>query len=433
VKLKDLQERRALLITEMRAITEKPAGDGGDLSAEQASRFDALKAELQGVDARVERQRVLDEAERRMSGETLHGDKRLDMELRGYSLTRALAGAAGLEVDWGRERELSAELAKRAGRPFQGIAVPMSLFTHAPMEQRVFTTTNPAGGPGSNIIPQDYRPDQFIDILRPNSVVYRMGARMLTGLMGDVKIPRLKVSAGLSWVAENAAISATDPQAEQVSLAPKHAGSIVEFSRNLLLQTSPDVEQLLRMDMARIVATGIDKVSVNGGGSNEPVGILATAGIGDVPLGANGAAPTWASVLQLIETAQLADGPTASAGFLTSHKAVRKMRSTVKVATTDSVMIQEAPNALAGYPLAASNNVPSNLTKGSSGAVCSALIFGDLSEVLIGVWSELDILVNPFESTAYSKGNVQVRAMASVDVKLRHPASFAAIKDMLTT
>lgn len=432
MRLNDLLERRAVLVAEMRSITTKPAGEGGDLSAEQATKFDSLKTELEGVEKRIERQRVLDEAERRMSGETIHGDRQLDTELRGYSLTRALAGAAGLEVDWGRERELSQEIARRAGRPFQGIAIPLSLFTDAPVEQRVFTSTLPAGGPGSNLIPTDYRPDQVIDILRPKSVVYRMGARLLTGLMGDVKIPRLKVSAGLSWVAENAAITAADPQADQVALTPKHAGSIVEFSRNMLLQTSPDIEQLLRMDMAAIIAAGIDKVAVNGGGANEPVGILQTAGIGVVALGVDGAAPTWASVLSLIETAQLADAPTAAAGFITTHKAVRKMRSTVKVATTDSVMIQEEPKALAGYPLAASNNVPSNLTKGV-GTNLSALIFGDLSELLIGLWSELDILVNPFESTAYSKGNVQVRAMATLDVKLRHAASFAAIKDMLTT
>lgn len=434
VKLKDLQERRAVLVTEMRALTEKPAGQGGDLSTEQSQRFDALKGELEGVEQSLGRQKLIDDAERRMSGETIHGDKRLDTELRGYSLTRAIAGAAGLEgVDWGRERELSQEIAKRAGRPFQGIAIPMSLFTHAPLEQRVFTTANPAAGPGSNIIPTDYRADQFIDILRPNSVVYRMGARLLTGLVGNVAIPRLKASATLAWVAENAAITAADPQSDQVTLAPKHAGSIVEFSRNMLLQSSPDIEQLLRMDMAKIVATGIDRVAIQGGGTNEPVGILSTTGIGDVALGTNGGAPTWAAVLQLIETAQLANAATASAGFITTYKAVRKMRSSVKVATTDSVMIQEEPNALAGYSLAASNNVPSNLVKGTSGAVCSALIFGDLSELLIGLWSELDILVNPFESTAYSKGNVQIRAMATLDVKLRQPTAFAATKDMLTT
>jgi HK97 family phage major capsid protein len=255
---------------------------------------------------------------------------------------------------------------------------------------------------------------------------------MLTGLVGNVAIPRLKVSSAFAWVAENAAISAVDPQTEQVSLTPKHGGIIVEFSRNLLLQTSPDVESLLRMDMARSIATGIDKAAINGGGSNEPVGILATSGVTDLTPGSgNGTAPTWAIVLSFIQS--VLDANAEAQGFLTTNNMVKKMRGTVRVATTDSRMIQEEPNSLAGYPLRTSTNVPNNLVKGISGAVCSAMIFGDFSEVLIGVWSELDVLVNPYESTAYSKGNVQIRAMATLDVKLRHPLSFAIQKDFLTT
>jgi HK97 family phage major capsid protein len=96
-------------------------------------------------------------------------------------------------------------------------------------------------------------------------------------------------------------------------------------------------------------------------------------------------------------------------------------------------MIMQGRDTLADYPLVATSLVPSNLVKGTSGAVCSALIFGNFSDVLLGYWSELDILVNPYESTAYTKGNVQVRGFITMDVKLRHPESFAAIQDMLTT
>lgn len=433
---RDLKEKRASLISEMRQITDHPADNGGDLSAEQWTKIDALKPQLAATEKAIAHQEYLDDAERRMQGQSIsgHGDERLDHELRGYSLTRALAGMAGLGVDWAHEKELSLEIEKRSGRKFEGIAVPMGLFTHAPREdyeRRVFTSTAPAGGPGSNIIPSDYRPEAFIDILRPNAAIYRMGATMLTGLQGNVAIPRLKVSSAFAWVAENAAISAVDPQTEQVTLAPKHGGIIVEFSRNLLLQSSPDIESLLRMDMAKSIATGIDKAAIVGGGSNEPVGILATSGIGDVPGGTAGLAPTWANVLALIAAVQNANGSTA--GFLTTPNFVAKARGTVRVASTDSRMIMEEPATLAGYPVGVSTNVPNNLVKGGSGAVCSVLIFGDFSEVLIGVWSELDVLVNPYESTAYSKGNVQIRAMATLDVKLRHPLSFAATKDVLTT
>jgi len=430
---RDLLEKRANLVSEMRQITTAANGDGGDLSAEQSQKFDSFKTQLEALEKQIQRQHFLDDAERRMAGEPINGngDHRLDAELRGYSLTKAIAGAAGLSVDWGREKELSTEIAKRSGRSFEGIAVPMALFTNAPYEKRVITTALPAGGPGANLISTDFRGDQFIDILRPNSLVYRSGATMLTGLIGNVTIPALTVDNTLSWVAENAAITATDPEVDPVTLAPKHCGIRTEYSRNMLLQTSPSIESILRTDMAKVIASGIDKAAITGGGSNEPVGILATSGIGDVPGGTDSLAPTWANVLALIATVQNANG--SAMGFITTHNAVKKMRSTVRVATTDSRMIMEGRDTLADYPLSASSNVPNNLVKGTSGSVCSALIFGDFSEVLIGVWSELDVLVNPFESTAYSKGNVQIRAMATLDIKLRHAASFAATKDLLTT
>jgi hypothetical protein len=83
-----------------------------------------------------------------------------------------------------------------------------------------------------------------------------------------------------------------------------------------------------------------------------------------------------------------------------------------------------------GVPVAYTNLVTSAGTKGS-GTGLSTLLYGNWSDLLIGVWSELDILVNPFESTAYSKGNVQIRAMMTVDIAVRHPESFAAITDIV--
>jgi HK97 family phage major capsid protein len=354
-------------------------------------------------------------------------DGHLESELRSFSLRKAIAGAAGLpNVDWGRERELSQEVARRAGRPFQGLAVPMSVF-----EQRIVTTALPAGGPGANLIATDFRGDQYIDRLRAALRVKQLGARVLSGLVGNVAIPRLKASATSGWVAENTPLSASDVQVEQVTLSPRHVGALTEYSRNMLLQSSPDIEDLLRDDFAQVLAAAVDAAAIQGGGANQPTGILATAGIGSVALGVAGGPPTWASVIGLTAAVEQADA--TGTGFLTNFRATAKMRSTVRVATTDSVMIMEARDTLAGYPLVATSLVPSNLVKGASGAVCSALIFGNFADVLLGYWSELDILVNPYEATAYPKGNVQIRGFITMDVKLRHPESFAAIQDMTTT
>src|SRR4030095_10562262 len=131
---RDLLEKRASLVSEMRAITAQANGDGGDLSAEQAEKFNAMKSQLEKIELQVDRQKFVDEAERRMNGQNItgNGDAHLDGALEHYSFVRAVAGAAGLAVDDGLEREIDTELKKKSGRPFEGRAVPLSVLTHAP-------------------------------------------------------------------------------------------------------------------------------------------------------------------------------------------------------------------------------------------------------------------------------------------------------------
>lgn len=423
MNLRSILARREAIRTELRAINE---AHPDALPAEQQARWAALEAEATALNAAEQRTALLDDMDRRASGTPIAGSKpdaRWDSEVRSFSIIRAIAGAANLPgVDAGREREISAEVARRSGRAFQGIAIPMAALS-GPVEQRVFT----AGGSGGNLVATNLLADQFIDKLRAALVIRRLGATLLSGLSGNVAIPKLTADATGYWVADNAAITASDPTIAQVTLAPKTCGAITEFSRLMLLQASPDVEQLVRNDLAAVLAQALDIAAINGSGSsNQPKGILNTSGIGSVALGTNGAALTYANVVDLMGAVQDANGETASSAFLTNPK-VR--RAAVKLVDSqgrplgEDVVFQNVPRAF-------TTNVPSTLVKGSS-SVCSALIYGDFSQLLVGLWSELDILVNPYESTAYSKGNVQVRAAMTVDIAVRHAESFAAIVDIL--
>lgn len=410
MSLKDLLEKRARTIAAMREITSAPAGQGGDLTEEQAHKFDELRGDLTATEKAIERAQSLDEAERRMQGQPLAGDARLDREIRSrFRLTRALAGAAGLGVDWGFEREVQTELAKRAGRTAEGIFIPTEVF-----ETRVLTTST-----GAELVPTEHRPDQYINALTAASVVRGLGARVLAGLTGNLSIPRETDSPAAGWVAENAALSADDADFDAVTLAPKHAGAISEYSRNMLLQASPDVEGLLRQMLARNIALSIDRAAIKGGGTNEPKGVLATTGIQTVT------AP--ASIFEAVaDAAALADAENvgASRAILTTPE-VRKIAAT-------ALDLQGRPLGVASVfnniPATFSNQVPKTLGGGTE----HGLIYGDWSELLIGIWSEIDILVNPFESTAYAKGNVSVRAMATVDFAVRHPKAFVSVEDVTT-
>ena len=136
-------------------------------------------------------------------------------------------------------------------------------------------------------------------------------------------------------------------------------------------------------------------------------------------------------MLAIINELAIDDALMGQQGWLTNPDFVKKARSTVKVASTDSQMIMADPGSLAGYPLRQSTHVPNNGTKGS-GRNLSSIIFGNWPDLLIGYWSAVDILLNPYHTAIYSKGGVRIVALQDVDIDVRHPESFAAATDVIT-
>ena len=106
----------------------------------------------------------------------------------------------------------------------------------------------------------------------------------------------------------------------------------------------------------------------------------------DISTGTDVAALTWADITALVKLVEEDNGVVNgnAAGFL-SHPSVKaKMSQTVKVASTDSVMLLNDPwNNIYGYPAAFSSNVPTTLDPGDGGNDASALIFGDFSQLII--------------------------------------------------
>ena len=143
-------------------------------------------------------------------------------------------------------------------------------------------------------------------------------------------------------------------------------------------------------------------------------------------MGTNGAAMNIDTPVDIMAKLQYADAPATSRGFLGSQK--------VMIAAMKLKDGQALPYGLdtvfQGERREFSTNVPSNLTKGT-GTNLSALIYGNWADLLIGYWSAFDLLVNPFETAAYEKGNVSVRAMLTADIQLRYVESFSAAKDII--
>jgi HK97 family phage major capsid protein/HK97 family phage prohead protease len=345
-------------------------------------------------------------------------------ERQSYSLLRAFrAASTGREVT-GFEREVSDEIAKRTGKEARGFYVPSDIF-----KRDLTVGTDAAGG---FLKPTDHLGGEFVDALRANLVTANLGARMMSGLSGDVAIPALNAKTSVGFVAENAAPGAEGaPTFRQITMAPKTIAQYVDLSRKLMMQSDPSVEQIIRDDMLRQFAAKIDDVAIEGGGSNEPTGITGTTGIGSVAIGTNGGAITYAKIADLEKEVAIDNALGGNLSFLTNPKVVSAMRTIPRQASgVEGNFILNDTNSILGYGVASSTLVPSNLTKGTASAVCSAMIFGNFADLMIGMFGGLDVLVDPY--TGSSTGATRIAMFQDVDVAVRHAESFAAILDITT-
>lgn len=348
-------------------------------------------------------------------------------EVRSFSFLRAFNALANptdrraLEAA-AFELECSDAVGSKLGKRAQGIYVPFDVLSR---DLTVGTTT--AGG---HTVGTDVMGSDFISLLRNNMVTASLGARMMSGLVGNVAIPRQTGGATAYWVAESGAPTESSQAFDQVALSPKTVGAFTDISRKLLLQSSLDVEALVRSDLATVLALAIDAAAINGSGSsNQPKGILNQTGIGSVAGGTNGAAPTWANMVDLESAISSANADVGALSYLTNAKVRGKLKQTVKAANT-AAFVWENGNLVNGYNAAVSNQVPSTLTKGTASGVCSAIIFGNWNDLLMGMWGTLDLTVDPYSNS--TSGTLRIVALQDVDVAVRHPESFAAMVDALT-
>jgi len=412
MNLSSIREQRAAKVAEMRNLLAAAESGKRALTADEQAKFDTLKAAVTDLESQEARAQFLADAERRMVGAPADGEHRDRASLEGrVSLLRMLQAQTEQRALTGAEAEYHAEAERRTGRKAQGYFLPM-----AALETRVNLTST-----SGDLVPTDHRADQFIGPLRNNLLARQLGVRVLSGLSGNVTIPKQATSTSVGWVAENSAVSDTGITTDPITLAPKHCGGVTEMSRQLIMQSSPDIEQLLRDDLAYQLAKAIDSALIIGGGANEPDGVLSTAGI----LTANLATLSWANLLGMVK--QLEEGNTlsASTAWLAAPAVRPKLMSTLKTAAVSGYLMEGG--RVADIPAYFSNQVPVNATPNPD---TLRMILGDWSQVILGVWSEVDVMVNGYAETAFNRGGVLVRAMSTVDIAVRHPTAFVHAEDI---
>ena len=251
----------------------------------------------------------------------------------------------------------------------------------------------------------------FIEILRNRSVAFRMGVRRLSGLTGNVTIPKQTVAGTAYWLAnEGAGITEGDQTFVQIALTPKTVGAYTEVSRQLLLQSDPSAEAIVSNDLASQVAMAADLAVLNGTGTAQPTGIIQTSGIGAV----TGTTLAYAGILEFQTDVAAANVIPQAGGYVTTPAVAGLLSARSRFANTDTPLwngnIWDA--TMAGFPAMSSMQMPT-----------ADMLFGDWSEVVVGEWGVLEVEVNPYAN--FAAGIIGVRAIYSMDVAVRRAAAFS--------
>ena len=307
--------------------------------------------------------------------------------------------------------------------------------------QRDLSTATVAAG--SAIVQTDVLASSFIDLLRNAMMLRAMGCTVLSGLVGNVAIPRQTGAATVGWVAQAAAATESDAVFAQVTMIPRTVHAIQDYTRELLLQGSLDVEALVRADLAAVVALAIDMAGLHGtGAGNQPTGIANTAGIGSEAGGANGAVPTWDNVVNLETLVAIQNAAVERVGYLTNSRVRGRLKRQPIVAGQPVFVWGGMPGAdradaeagfgtMNGYRAGVTNQVSNTLTKGTSTGICSAIFFGNWRDLLVGEWGALELLTDNITQAANRV--IRVHAYQTADIAVRRAQSFAAMLDALTT
>ncbi|WP_025041023.1 phage major capsid protein [Nitrosospira briensis] len=371
-------------------------------------------------------------------GQGAHADM-TQREKDGYSVIRALN--ASLNQNWkeaGFELEVSNAIAKRLGRVPQnerGFFIP----TNIPFAARAAYSTG-ASATGGALVATDLLAGSFIEVLRNKARVMQMGATVLSGLVGNVDIPRQTGASSTYWTSEGTNTTESEATFDKISLTLKTIGTFSQISRNMLMQSTPDIDMIVRADLIAQLALGIDLAALSGSGSSaQPLGIANVSGIGSVIGGTNGGALTIDQLIDLETAVMAANAPEESLAYMANAKSVgalKKLKSTTgQYLWSGSAVGQRSgtPGEINGYPVARTNQARGNLTKGTAAGICSEVFFGAWNELLIGEWGVLEIVPNPYDASVYKSGGVLIRALQSIDIGVRHAASFSVISDTLTS
>lgn len=428
--LKTLNEQRGAKLQEAQSIRNKVETEKRGFTEEERNTVRGINTDVEKIDGDIaEEVRSIANASKsgpKLSTQESRDVARFDIAKVLRAMSRGIVPVDGVEAEMIKEGEKEA---RDAGVVITGISLPQLVCFRENRDLSVSGgTTTQYGGTLVATEKQGLLGDFY-----NQSVLAANGALVLRGLQGNVDLPRYAKASNPTKKAENAAADELSPTFTSLSLAPNRLPAFVDISDQLLMQSSAVLEAFLQREITNQLVDIQEVAFFHGGGTNEPVGIAGTSGIGSVAGGTNGLAPAWSHLVDLESEVANVNAASGRLHYITNSKVRGKLKKTAKVASTDSMQIWDdrAGGLLNGYTPLVTNAVSSTLTKGTSSGVASAIFFGNVSDFVIGYWGGI-MLEMVRDTTGAKAGQRTLVANTYYDAGVLRPKSFAAMLDALT-
>jgi HK97 family phage major capsid protein len=433
--IKALKEERGSLLDELAGLQNVIEREARSMSEKETSRLSEIEARLSAIASEVEKLEKLQNLAAQAAGNSASRSEEKEKQKmkEQYSFKRAMEMAISGRRDGieGEFNAIAAEEYQRSGVSVSAhsIKIPSEVF------KRDMTATGGSSGSEGGVNIQT-SVGSIIDVLLPKTVLRGLGVQQLSGLVGNLDLPTASTLPSAGWNTENGSATEKSPAFSKITFSPKRLAAYIQVSNQLLLQSSNSIDAYVRNWLLQAMAQSLEAAAIKGGGSNEPTGIIANSSVNVVFAGgatsnstnANGAAPVWADVVNLMKAVENANGD--GVAYLTNPLVKAKLQTTPRQSSgVEGNFIWAAGGSeLNGYPVAVSTLVPSNLSKGTSSTL-SAAIFGDFSKMALASWGGMELTVDPYSGATAGLTNVVLNAY--MDCNLLQPAAFAVCKDIV--
>ncbi len=287
--------------------------------------------------------------------------------------------------------------------------------------------TDSAGG---YVVAAEYLANEFIEMIRDNSVCFEAGVRRLSGLTtSPVEIGKQTGGATAYWGAENTAITASEQTFGRVGMVPHPLTGLVKVSNQLIRMSNPSVETLIMEDLAAVLGLKLDLGILKGtGSSNEPLGIINTAGINTKSMNATVTLALMEDMLYELDKDNALKGKLSFVMHTREWSTIRALL--IAAGITFNAWGKGVGKELFGYPVHTTNQLSITMGGGSDEG---EILFGNFADCIVGEWGAIEFMASQHASDgsdhAFTQNQTWIRAIQLVDVAVRHAVSFCYTVD----